>query len=461
MVPSPSDPPNQPAAAVHNELIELGAHLRARRAAILENWSRMAKHDPDLTAASALTTIQFYDHMPAMLDAFEQKLQAGDRFEFLAAQNEQIASASDHGLLRWQQGYNESEVMTEWGYLHRCLADEVAAFTESRPHPDPHGVTAAWRAASEFLGRGIMESFDGYARMQRAAAAARVRDLESAIAQLTELEQQRAEAWREAAHDLRGNLGVIANVSATLGRAQVPAAVRERSIGLLKSGVSSLHALLDDLMSQARLDAGQERCVVAGFDAAELIRTLCEGVQDLAAERGLQLEAAGAEALPVEGDAVKVRRIVQNLVLNALRYTDQGFVRVSWELNESAEPRQWHLRVQDTGRGFALGVGQPLARALQDATAESRQIDESRTDDRPDGGFSSEFSGRSRSPSDLNARQVEGGGEGVGLSIVKRLCELLDATLELDSTPGEGSTFRVIFPCTYDDAAQKNVRAHP
>jgi signal transduction histidine kinase len=54
---------------------------------------------------------------------------------------------------------------------------------------------------------------------------------------------------------------------------------------------------------------------------------------------------------------------------------------------------------------------------------------------------------------DSDLRQVhQERGEGIGLSIVKRLCELLDATVEMESNPGEGTTFRILFPRAYDGA---------
>jgi signal transduction histidine kinase len=52
-------------------------------------------------------------------------------------------------------------------------------------------------------------------------------------------------------------------------------------------------------------------------------------------------------------------------------------------------------------------------------------------------------------PSQSEPGEKRGGGEGIGLSIVKRLCELLDASLELETAPGSGSTFRVAFPRSY------------
>ena len=88
--------------------------------------------------------------------------------------------------------------------------------------------------------------------------------------------------------------------------------------------------MLNDVMDLARLEAGQEQRSVEPFDAAVLLRELCEGLQPLAGERGLLLKAVGPTTFPVEGDTVKTRRIVQNLLLNALKYTQEGGVTATW-----------------------------------------------------------------------------------------------------------------------------------
>ena len=82
--------------------------------------------------------------------------------------------------------------------------------------------------------------------------------------------------------------------------------------------------LLDDVTVLARLQAGQEERRVAPFDAAELLRRLCDDVRPLADAKKLSLALDGPATLTVEGDAVKVRRIAQNLLLNALKYTRAG-----------------------------------------------------------------------------------------------------------------------------------------
>ena len=92
----------------------------------------------------------------------------------------------------------------------------------------------------------------------------------------------------------------------------------------------------------------------------------------------------------------------------------------------------------------------PLQRALKRATEEAQQVEEQAAplDKRESENLDPAPTLTSRSPNE-SSRDL--GGEGIGLSIVKRLCELLDASLELETSPGAGTTFRVIFPRHYQN----------
>ena len=251
--------------------------------------------------------------------------------------------------------------------------------------------------------------------------------------------------FRQAAHDLRGNLGVVKNVSSGLSQDAFPEEMRPEFLRLLESSVTSLHSMLDEVMDLTRLQAGQELRAVKPIDVAVFLQELLVSLQEQAKQRGLFLNAEGAETLLVDGDAIKVRRIAQNLLLNALKYTQSGGVTIGWGDSRNNDAKRWMLWVRDTGPGFHAGPGAPLAEALQDATAESKQNDEHASTGKPESKVQ---------PPDRRPVHQESG-EGIGLSIVKRLCELLDASIELESKPGMGSTFRVIFPRHYDAASKK------
>ena len=426
-------------------LCELATHLHGRRTEILEAWSRAAEGDPKLTTSATLSRAQFYDHMPGMLDALERKLGAKTLRDKLTATQDETANAEGHGLQRWQQGYNEQEVMREWIWLNQCLADEQERYVAGRPSVVPPEImVAAARVISGFLVNGMSESVGQYARLQRADASARLAALEEAHRALENLERQRAEAWHEATHDLRGNLSIVHNVTSVLQIATSQGPPPARSIQMLERSVASLHALLHDLTTQARLDAGREQRQIAAFDAAQSLDELSATSQPLAAERGLYLKTEGPRTLFVEGDRVKVCRIAQNLLLNALQYTAHGGIKVTWE-ETGAGGERWMLCVQDTGPGLGTSTVAPLSHALDAATRDMQEMEHRATEaggggDEPDKAATL----TSRSSSAIGRR-----GEGIGLAIVKRLCELLDASLELQTEAGKGTTFRVTFPTRY------------
>jgi signal transduction histidine kinase len=431
------------------ELSALASYLAGRREQILLCWLRAVELDPQLTTPSGISRAQFNDHIPQVLDAFERRLQAQDAEDKAQAHSDQKQSAADHGLHRWQQGYNQREAIREWGHLHYALLNELEEYGRAHPQLQGDVMPVARRALVRLCGDGVAESAARYERLQRTEAAGRVRELESALNQLQSLDRQRAEAWREAAHDLRGTVGVISNASAILTREAQIDPSRVMISDILQRSVTSLRGLLSDLMDLARLEAGQEYRRLRRFDVADMLHEFCESMRPLAAERNLFLKAQGPGSLPAVGDSVKILRIAQNLVLNALKVTERGGVCVQWEARNDSGAQQWVLCVQDTGPGFQpQSPAAPLESALRQATEESHELDTS-------AGSRAAPAATLKSQSDPHSLSVPAG-EGIGLSIVKRLCELLDASLELETAPGAGTTFRVVLPRAYPEGEPIN-----
>ena len=438
--------------SIEDQLAALRSHLVARRKTILQRWRKAAGADPNLTTASALPRSQFDDHIPAVLDAFDRKLHASAAAAPATLPAQKSApDAAAHGMQRWQQGYHLREVTREWGHLHVCLVDELEDYASAHPDLERAVMTIARRALAQVCSEGVSESTAQYFHLQQVEAEGELRDLEQALRQFKDTEAERAEMWRQAAHDLRGNLGAVTNATAGLALDGVPEATRQQFLRLLQRNVSLLHSMLDDVTSLARLQAGRERREARRFDAARLLGELCDGLRTLASERGLYMRTEGPAELMVEGDAVKTARIAQNLLLNALKYTQQGGVTVRWGDSRPGDGERWMFTVQDTGPGFHAGPGAPLAGALEEATEESREVD---AGERKPSSAPSDAGAPRATRVDVRAVHQERG-EGVGLSIVKRLCELLDASLELESTPGVGTTFRVVLPRHYADEASR------
>jgi signal transduction histidine kinase len=358
--------------------------------------------------------------------------------------DERVARVCEHGLQRWQQGYQLRELIREWGHLQIAVSDELEHYAAEHPELESSVMPTARRAWTLLCADGVTESATQYWRLHQAESAGHVHDLERALAALQELERSRAEGWRTAAHDLRGSVTVVKG-AATLLDGSVPMSQPGRAevSEMLNKSVSSLHEMLNDLLSLARLEAGVEQRELSTFDAAALLRDFCVASEAAAAERGLYLRTEGVESLVVEGDKAKVLRIIQNLLLNALKYTQSGGVTVTWGIDSGRDTDRWTFSVQDTGPGIDPQTAAPIAQELYRATEVANEARDASDDRRRD------MEAAETLPSDADSAPRQPAGEGVGLTIVKRLCELLDASLELATAAGQGTTLRVVLPRTY------------
>ncbi|MCE6992950.1 PAS domain S-box protein [Dyadobacter sp. CY323] len=231
------------------------------------------------------------------------------------------------------------------------------------------------------------------------------------VAHLRDALKERGELLRSASHDLRGQVGVIASAAQLLGMAGSEAD-NNILIQMIQRNTQQMTQLMSSLLDFARLEAAQEVIHVSRFDLAGLLLELAENTQPFATERGLALNALGPTEMEVESDPVQIRRIAQNLLLNALKYTDMGGVTINWEKDGMG----WSFKVVDTGPGLPAKLLARLRGEFQEPAEGEVVITPGRS-----------------------------AGEGIGLAIVTRLCTLLGGRLEVDSHPDEGTTFRISF----------------
>ncbi len=239
---------------------------------------------------------------------------------------------------------------------------------------------------------------------------------ESSLQYLEQMRQQilqRGEFLRSTTHDLRGSFGIIQG-AATLLDLMDTEEERAQTLTMLQRNLRQVTQLLTQLLDYSRLESGQEQVIIAPFDAADLLDELKESLVPMANERGLWLRTEGPTSLPVESDAVKVQRIAQNLILNALKYTKAGGVTIRWSNDNSGSG--WQFSVDDTGPGLP-------ERLLKLLMSQSAGTDEA---------------AMTRSPTPSS-------GEGIGLFIVKRLSMLIGATVTVESRANAGTTFTIHF----------------
>ena len=237
--------------------------------------------------------------------------------------------------------------------------------------------------------------------------------------------RQRGEFLRATSHDLRGSFGIIEGAASLLTLSDTDEE-RADMLAMLQRNLRQATQMLTQLLDFSRLEAGKEQLQTASFDVAATLRHLISGLQPMANGKDLTLRGIGSTTLLVEGDMVKFHRIAQNLLLNALKYTPAGSVTVTWEL--APEGNRWGISVRDTGTGLPPA----LVAMLSSQTPSEGE---------PTNGAVSHASGESASS-----------GEGIGLFIVKRLSDLLGATLTVESQPGQGTFIQVDFPVRYTES---------
>ena len=211
-----------------------------------------------------------------------------------------------------------------------------------------------------------------------------------------------------ASHDLRQPLSALALHSAALSRRKGDARVEHIS-GRMDACIASMGALLGALLDISQLDANTLLLRPQAVRVDELCTSLENEFRRAAAERRLQLRVTCAPDLWVHTDPEQLKRLLRNLLDNAVKYTRDGTVTLA----ARAERGNAVLAVSDTGPGIP--------------------------DDKHDAVFQ-EFV-QLHNPERDRRR-----GLGLGLAIVRRLVQLLDAELKLDSAVGRGTTVSVALP---------------
>jgi signal transduction histidine kinase len=213
-------------------------------------------------------------------------------------------------------------------------------------------------------------------------------------------------------HELRTPLNAVMGY-ADLLQAGIGGAVSDRQRAYLdrvKDGARHLEGIIDEILAFSRMEAGQEAVHPRRVDLRDVVRHAGDLVRPLARQKELGFEVKlPSEPAIVETDPEKVLQIVRNLGTNAVKFTDEGEVRI-----ETVRDHTHHLvRVADTGIGIRREHRERVFEPFW-------QVEQS------------------------NRREV--GGTGLGLAVARRLADLLGARLTLESAPGRGTTFTLAIP---------------
>ena len=215
----------------------------------------------------------------------------------------------------------------------------------------------------------------------------------------------------DASHELRTPLTVIkGELQELVGESSLGKRDLRERIGSVLEEVARLEHLVSGLLVLSRLDAGETQGDWVDVDLAELTLSTAEQMRLMAEDRGIEVDLSGLKKTVIQGDRARLKQVVVNLLDNAIRFTPRsGTVR----LRTAADHAGSVLEVSDTG------IGIPSS-AIPHVFDRFFRVDE--------------------------ARSREDGGAGLGLSIVKSICSVHGAEIEVESQSECGSCFRVKFP---------------
>jgi signal transduction histidine kinase len=412
------------------QVVDLVDHLRFRRETILNKWRTVCSEDLKMISKTSFSREEFNDQAPTILNVL------GQRLAELPEESDVVVVAKEHGLHRWQRGYSLPELLVELEHLFNVLLDEIRDYHQ---HIHPLSADTALEVyrqvprISQEANRGSVLYYD---ELRKTNAAEQASTMQQALIQLEELGKNRDVHLQEATHDLRSSFSIIMGAQQLL---EMPNTEDERIqlFEMLNRNLGSIRDMLLQLNDFSSIEAGPDQLKIKEFDAAELLVKLIDNVQPLASHRNLILKGEGPPELKVTSDPVKIQRIVQNLLLNAMKYTTQGGVYISWAKENET---RWIFSIQDTGPGFSSGS--PAALLAQQLKPLSQRSS------------SHQMGGKSdypiyEPPSTEPVKKKSGGqmkeSEGLGLFIVKKLCELLKASMDIESALGQGTLVRIRF----------------
>jgi two-component system, OmpR family, phosphate regulon sensor histidine kinase PhoR len=232
------------------------------------------------------------------------------------------------------------------------------------------------------------------------------------VTESTRLEQMRRDFVANVSHEIRTPLTVIAGFVETLLEVEMSEAERHRCLELARRQAVTMQRLVEDLLTLATLESATQPAATEPVDIDALLQMLCAEARALSIGQHQISFESDAPGVKVLGTPSELESAVRNLLSNAVRYTPGGGrIEVEWRSRGS----DGVLSVHDSGIGIA-------AEHLPRLTERFYRVDR----------------GRSR----------ETGGTGLGLAIVKHVAQRHQATLEIQSRQGVGSTFSLRLPAS-------------
>lgn len=362
----------------NENLLRLFVLIKDQREELLARWRQQVRQLP---GAADLDAPTINDQVPELLDTLAESLNLEDELR------ETNAISTEHGLLRWQAGFDVTEVVAEYNILRQCLHD------------------AAEQEAISLSGRPlhiINDIFDD-------AIGKAVKAFETMMT--IELQHRHDEHLAFLLHDLRTPIEAL-SLATTLLERSLPDYKRDSSINsalsVLRGNINRLSQRIRHVLSTASGLGKSFRPEFGLLNLRAQVEKVIRDLQPLAASGGTTVLNEIDDQLEVYSDEILLAQIFENLLSNALKFTSQGMIEIG--ARETTDGEVVECWVKDSGQGIPPEQIDKVFERFE-TTSEPQQS-----------------------------------GMGLGLAIVKEIVELHKGEIRVQSELGKGSTFTFALP---------------
>jgi len=244
-------------------------------------------------------------------------------------------------------------------------------------------------------------------------------ELEKAKDLAEEAVRIKSEFLANMSHEIRTPMNGVLGMLDLLSETEL-SSLQQNWLGTAHSSAQSLLEIINDILDFSKLDAGQVVIEQINFNLVDLIDDICASLALRAHDKGLELNCSLPANLAAlwQGDPLRIRQVLTNLIGNAIKFTEHGEVSICVTLLPES-PQQLRFEIRDTGIGISEANQLHLFKSF--SQAESSTV-----------------------------RRF--GGTGLGLFISKKLVELMGGTMGVDSVEGKGSCFWFTLPLKHSEA---------
>ncbi len=219
-------------------------------------------------------------------------------------------------------------------------------------------------------------------------------------------------------HEIRTPLNGVIGITSILSKTNLTSH-QQSLINTIQTSSNQLLSIISDVLDYSKIDAGKLELNIAACDLSSFINSLHQMFIPIASEAAIEFHVEEPENIKdvwLNIDEVRVRQILANLLSNAFKFTEFGYVKLSVNLKPRSSQTILNFSVEDTGIGMTQDQLDRLFTKFMQADAST-------------------------------ARKY--GGTGLGLAICKQLCELMKGTISVASHLDRGTKFNIEIPCTY------------